>query len=169
MYPEYKFKEGKLWCSCGPTGHACRDYDMFGLLCEGVRRTYDEKYGDVALLPNGFPEDASYRTIFDYYYTINDEGAEKGWCGCISSENAKKIKEEYKYDEFEAYDKKLIRNPNFYGASYITLEEFREVLDNYSRINGYDPHIEYEALYQYLKTFNDKGLYDVRLVYWFDS
>lgn len=169
MYPEYKLKDGGIWYSCGPTGISCRDYDIFGLLCEGVRTLYSDAYGDVTLTPNGFPEDASLLTTSDYYYAVNDEYADKCWEGYITSEQAKKIKDKFGYDEFEAYRKKWIRNPDFYGASHINLEEFREVLDNYSRIHGHDPNVEYEALYQYLKTFNDKGLYDVRLVYWFDS
>jgi hypothetical protein len=179
-YVEYKNKQGE-WKSTAINGLGLQNYDLFGLMEEGIRTDHDpEKYH--VHVPVGMPEQMGFFAFDDFYYKVNDEYAEREYNHCISVEKAKELEEKYPYlDKQYAEDGKTlirIQDPNWYGITYISLDEFNEIINSYKmylmkeyninekEINLCSMYIN--AVYNYMKTFKDCG-YETRLVYWFDS
>ncbi len=179
-YLEYKDKNADHWYSTPISGQGFQNYALFGFLEEGVREIHNpEKY--YIHEPVGLPEDIGFHAKHDFYLTVNDEYASKEYEKCITKEKAEKYITDWPYlkviknkdDEIEK-----IQDPNWYGMTYIDLEEFDKIIESYKKylikeedipekfIDFYI--IEIMATYNYMKTYNDCG-YQTRIVYWFDS
>lgn len=161
-----------------------RDYWMFACLA-GVRGWYWA--GDFPK-PKGLPDDMSDHTkrsccliydsrFTDEYVKDHDYGhlITKAQYESLSKsspsdvcEYTKELIERNKYE-------KLLYCPDFHSHSWVTREEFEEILDKaYLReikgekkyIGGYAPYL---TLLGILKAYELEGLYETRLVFWFDN
>lgn len=182
-YVEYKNKFGR-WESTDIRGLGHQNYEFFGFLEDGIRSDHNHELYYIHE-PIGFPADAAFYTIEDYFKKIEDEYAAKGCENYITSEKGKEYSEKWPYlikiFSSEEPDKLTrIQNPNWYGATWISLEEFKQIIDSYKKylVNEYPGEITevnvdnytlyIDAIYNFMKTYEDKGL-ETRLVYWFDG
>lgn len=203
LYTEHKVYNH--WEALDISNAGQRNYDFFGLMANGVRRDYDEEtYGFTVEEPRGIPDDLSYGVFIDYYIRVLDSDFLERNCDIKTAKDYAtrygcrilKIKERNdngawvyfgtkekavpcNITEVNGDDKYFIEDPDFHSASYMSLEEYRQVLDNYYKVLKLDDEslteeqikkygVYWEAIYAYLKTYEDLGS-ETRLVFWFDS
>jgi hypothetical protein len=63
---------------------------------------------------------------------------------------------------------RYVSRPDFHSPSFLTLNEFREVLSVYKRQNVFSPGVRYKALLAAMGLIAVNG-YHVRIVFWFDN
>lgn len=164
MFIEYsekpKKRKEKRWRAFGPGFIAGRNYEMFGILADGVR-----SYHPKAFEQKGLPNDLSEDVCQEVFYKISEGIGDKvinlheaiNWEKCCGSKII-----------YEKGIPSLVLDPNIHSHSWLTIKEFERALKIYEKNNmGMSP-TEYKALFSIMETFKKDG-YDVRAVFWFDS
>lgn len=177
MYIEYKKKTddptNNWWFNFGGRLNPGRDYTMFGLLCNGVRSSFEEshpKKGELDI------DDMGWVVMEDAFLYITETGL---------GENEITINKAIQYSK--NYGSKIhrskkdneptwISHPDWHSHSWLTIEEFEKSLKDYEKITSnieeYEsnsPNIEYYAILASMKALSDNGKNDVRIVFWFDN
>ena len=175
LFPEYK--TNGVWFNMPLNEYGDRNYDLFGILAEGVRVDYNVTLNDSDEIPedelvkvhepNGIPNDVSYMTRRRLCYYVK-----RGEMVDALAENTITPTKAEMMESFGAtyYDEKKewLINPDWHSLSWITLDELKELLEEYEKACGCEATTSYWALYNYMKTYADEGV-EVRLVYWFDN
>jgi hypothetical protein len=167
MYVEYKSKEDKdWWRPWGGCINPNRDYGMFSLLA-GVR---GEVGARLQLKPKGLPSTLGYEAEIDSRLFIVEEGEAVECEDCCSLECAKRWAAKYPECKIIYRDKKpyQVMNPDWHDYSWLTVQEFQQVIDNYDKTFADASCIHYKALLSAMQELH-KGGYDVRVVFWFDN
>jgi hypothetical protein len=178
MYIEYSTKKQtktdrpKYWYTFGGRINPGRNYTMFSLLA-GVRGSYKE-----SLTPKGKlgRDELGYASANDLYCFITDIKCDCGESNMVTLDHALKYT---KYGNEIVYSdgKPLyVSHPDWHSHSWLTADELSIVFDNYKRIYeaewGCGPievPIEYQAILQVLRTLENDGENDSRVVFWFDN
>lgn len=173
-YVEYK-GTGDNWSSTPISGLGKRNYDWFGFICKGVRRDHDPEEYHVHE-PIGFPDDAGLVSFHDFFIPEN-ENKNKSWYGKLEQY----LKRGKRYSLATGKEEDFIQHPDYYGATYIYLDEFLELLDSFKKflkkeyseeitaktdINNWT--VELDAIADYMKAYEKQG-FKTRIVYWFDG
>lgn len=172
LMAEIKHSKDNYWQTALNQPYLGRNYTLFALIA-GVRGYFEE-----SLEPKGFPNDASYATVAEYTLEIDRQ---------IRSEDAKQMVEEGHSRYLSNYQ---IVHPDFHSATYLSLEELKEIIKiannkiyeeilHESEEYGLEtPEVEnylhpYRALIEYLNYYDnlkiDDGSYECRVVIWFDN
>ena len=180
------YSEG--WHGCPMFAHATHGERIYGMFSElaGVRGEWKGVYPE----PKGLPEDVTRQILFDYTWEVNDASAK--FCKehdcdwhAVTEEEAKKLIEEYHCKEYkfkhgvdkdgnDVYERR-IENPDWHSASWATREELEKAF-NKVFVHDYEgepvmtgDYIYYLGLINLMKTFEEDGDFEVRMVYWFDN
>lgn len=162
MYVEYKRKDSDFIDNFGSRINPGRNYTLFGLLAKGVRRDIPE-----GVEPKGIPADKlGGRTEQDLHLYISDEYANHdGYCSLEKAiEWGGQIIKDGAGNPFKTL------HPDWHSHSWLTVEEYKRVIDlyrsEYESTVGKEP--EYYALLASMEAFKNSG-YEPRIVYWFDN
>jgi len=163
-YVEYRTKEEtnrEYWSSFGGRINPGRNYWMFGLMAKGTRSEFEE-----AFEPKGLPELLGYQSTYDAYMYIVDDDDEMD----EPSHQCKRSDAERwaKYGNKISEDNRFIEHPDWHTHSWLSVNEFEEVLNSFNKMKDAYPQPEYEALLAAMKTL-EKYNNEVRLVFWFDN
>lgn len=167
-YLEYKNKgtDKGYWQNFGAQFRLDRNYLMFGLLAN-VRN-------DGAIIqPKGIPDGLAYEAEGDLYLRINDEYKDdEGYCSLERALHWQKNGETIVMNDGKPYK---ITHPDWHSHSWLTLDEFKSVLDAYEakckesiQNDNFRWGVEYRALYASMKSLSDEG-FETRLIFWFDN
>lgn len=174
-YVEYaSFNRGgngePYWQNLGGRSNPGRDYGMFGLIA-GVRG------GEALFPPKGLPSGAiGWETKDDAFVRVTENGNPHDQCGCPDSyEMSRPQAEEYLakgYAQEIERDKDgnltRITHCDWHSHTWLTTEEFNQILEAYSDRFDSEPPAAYFALYASMLAMESRGL-QVRLVCWFDN
>ncbi len=167
MYVEYndKKREDAYWRSFGGRINPGRNYWIFGLISKGVRAEFEESMED-----KGLPDElGSYARSDSHLYITDAETDEEG---CCSLKRAK---------EWEANGHKItykegkpiwVAHPDWHSHTWLTVEEYRKVIEIYLEKNQKGDYNDPEPAYQALLSAMEKLAEfdnDVRVVIWFDN
>lgn len=185
-YDEWSKKYQEKWHSCEILGHVEigeRIYGMFANLAN-VRGDWGETDNPE---PKGLPEDVGYQIMRDYTYLVDNEYAIKYDEGktevrALSEETAQKWVNEYHCKivnlgrwEGDTYIEKRVTNPDYHSESWATREELETAFNKlykkkYNKKNVLiGTYSYYQGIISLMKTFEENGDYEVRMVYWFDN
>lgn len=127
MFVEYKNKQNDKWESFSGEIGLERNYELFGILCEGVRKdstSYPKKNSKKetdtppeSISRKGLPEDLG-------YWSKNNEEEQRG---------------------------------DYHHSTWLTIAEYEKALAIYCSILPTEEIIEYQALLSVLKFFEDSG------------
>lgn len=173
-YVEYR-GAGDNWSSTPISGLGNRNYDWFGFLCDGVRSQHDpEEY--YTHEPIGFPDDAGISSFHDFFMKEKDAKGNDWY-----KNRGEYLKRARRRSVFTGKDEDFIQNPDFYGATYIYLDEYLKLLDSYKKFLRKDYSdemssstdidnwtVELDAIAEYMKAYEKQGM-RTRIVYWFDG
>lgn len=170
MYIEYDEAwdptQNTYWTSFGGSIYTGRNYEMFGLLA-GVRGTAHP------LFPKrGMPDDVGYLVRSENMLRIVDEtdptkiGA--GQCSLVNALSWHKNNRCAISTEPDGVTPMWVSCPDWHSHSWLTLEEFSEVLRAYKKLTGYAPSRQYKAVAAAMKALS-AGKRKVRVVFWFDN
>lgn len=130
-----------------------RDYSMFGLLA-GVRQD------GCMFEPRGIPKDISRTTLWEYGLFVSKEEGADGEDRTCSVESANKW---VARGDSVWLDKNLVSSPDWHTPSYVSTEEFEQVIQKRKEMEwGYSE--EWDAILAAMK-----ALPDARFVFWFDN
>ncbi len=169
-YVEYKYKNGEHWMGFGGQLRLGRDYHMFGLLAN-VRSAQ----GSALFEPKGLPCDLGFQSFDDSTLRCtNDEALaeSEGYCSqanatkWVANGSAKWVTTDPNYPR--------ITHPDWHSHSWLTLAEYNAVLKKYKETGDGRYEAGYDAVLAIMKAYakvkeDKKPVYDVRLVFWFDS
>lgn len=168
MYVEYASKkpgyfeetQGKrYWRPFGGRTNPGRDYWLFTLLAD-VR-------GSGALIePRGMPDDAGWYAADDnQLYITETEGDDY-----VTMEEAQRYVS-YGSKFINGHDGKpvWVTNPDWHSHSWLTVDELQQVFDAYNKKHGELVGLEYRAMLDAMRTLENGGNNDVRVVFWFDN
>lgn len=160
MYVEYRPNKtwgSDSWQSFNDRMNPGRDYHLFGLLA-GVRG------GTAIIEPRGLPSDLGYYSESDNYLYISDDID-----GCATLEKAKLWNKNFGCKIIDDAQGKpfKVEHPDWHSHSWLTLEEFENVLSMAEKNDEYGVNIQYWALLDAMKRLATVG--DVRVVFWFDN
>jgi len=173
-----------------------RDYLLFGLFTNGYVRIPEAD--GFAPDPKGIPERLSWKTLDEYSYCIIKDSDKEPWEGAVFESSARRyIQGDYissrlvqsdgngKLEYFDgdpdsidlAKERWRVTGPDWHTPSWLTADELRNVLVNYSKVgeqlwdNGYYPiSAEVIGWYGALRALeDDKDVLQARLVFWFDN
>lgn len=164
MYLEYKEPSDKRYKGTQVGNpYMNRDYDLFGMFSESGRRGYTEyewnKIGLDGPYPyKDIPNDLSEFIIREITIPKEETGSRKIFG------------EMMKYRKLEGFPDKedLYLDPDFHSFSYMSLEEYKEIIDKYKNYYNYSSYLIYDAFYAFAKVYQDTG-YETRVVFWFDN
>ena len=145
------------WVSWGGRNNLGRDYQMFALLSDGVRGSYTHSRP-----AKGLPEGLAYETRADAFMCVteNDDWADSdGYCTVASARS---------WGNPGAKDGDYIDHPDWHSHSWLTPDEYAQVLGRYMTEFSGSPSIEYEVTLVLMRALEERGA-QVRLVYWFDN
>lgn len=164
-----------------------RNYLMFSAMAD-VRSFYGEEEQFKRREPKGFPEDASFYTILSYGMIVNDEFAGKDTYDLtfITKEQADYFQENYYCKEIKLPENtpsyspfaksKVLTHPDYHSASWMTTEEFEECFKQvFVRKNKNGEEVKLQYYFDFYKllltmqTLEEDGLYEVRIIFWFDN
>lgn len=151
---EYQDLGSSYWHSFGRDMGLSRNYCMFGLLA-GVRGTDAPVYK-----LRGVPDDMGFWAKDAYWLYISENSGE----GMCTPERAKGYA---KYGSVYSEDLKSISHPDWHSHSWLTVDEFKRVMDEYRAMYMQHRAIEYEATRAAMEELSKHG--PVRLVFWFDN
>ena len=170
LHVEIKRKNRDLWYSSPMGGEfSSRVYGMFAVL-SNVRNYWGL---DRMTIDRGFPDDAAYSTIGKYYLTIlPDEEFKKigDYEWACSESDVIRWGEEIK----EIAGNNYCVGPDWHSPNWCTVQELSDCIDEVFVDEYTDEYVKsnyiiWLSLLNYMKTYEDSGLYDVRAVYWFDN
>lgn len=157
-----------------------RDYDMFAYMAD-VRSYFDREEN---LKPKGLPDDCTDYTkrrisLFccknNYYSSLIPEHQ------FISQEEFDDLLNTYNkpiqlnHERFDSDNIKGCLNPDFHSFTWLTYKEYKQCFKSafVKSINGKRQMVEcymsYYVLLKLLKAYEMNGLYEVRLIIWFDN
>lgn len=166
MYVQYRKKnfdpKWDHWSEFGGRINPGRDYSLFGILSDGVRSSWEKCHE-----PKGLPEgDLGWDAERDanLYIRENPQPYEEGTC---TLEDAQRWGHKIELDK----DGKpwRTRHPDWHSHSWLTTAEYAQALRWYTSQTKYKVGLEYKALLSVMKTLENKGENDVRVVFWFDN
>jgi len=154
----------------GVTGNISlgRNYQMFGLLSNGVRG-----YSG-GLEPKGLPIDVGYQAQADSRIRINKDITEDGYYEggyCVTLKTAqdweKRLGCKIHYlTDGEPY---TVDDPDWHSHTWLTLEELEKAINEYKEITNSQAGIGlYIAVKDMMKSMQSNGI-ESRLVIWFDN
>jgi len=168
MYVEYNSKEHQphanpalnSWRSFGDRINPGRNYNLFGLLA-GVR-------GDGEIFEvRGLPENLGWSASGDATLYITEGSDEDGCCTLAKAESYVQWGSTI-YKDANGKPVK-VDHPDWHSHSWLTVDEFQQVLDAYVSHFDQPVGLEYRALLAAMRALEDEGKNDVRLVFWFDN
>jgi len=169
MYVEYNSKERlphanpvlNSWRGFGGRINPGRDYWMFALLAD-VR-------GSGALIePRGLPENLGWQSQSDNRLYISDtNGDDEGNC-TLAQAQSYALHGSTIINDNEGKPT-WVTHPDWHSHSWLTVDEFQQVLEAYERKTKHKAGLEYRALLAAMRAIEDEGKNDVRLVFWFDN
>lgn len=164
MYLEYKkesFRDN-YWLNVGGRINPGRNYWMFGLIAK-VRCEFPS-----SLQPKGLPENLAYSSRKDAFCWINDEYAndDNEYVTLETAERWAKYGNQIIYDENGKPDK--VEHPDWHSHTWLTCDEFKQVIEAYNSLENSTKEVEYEALLAMMESLNLNDC-DSRLVIWFDN
>lgn len=155
MNPEPQGDRGPYWCSWGERVNPGRNYGMFGLLA-GVRGSYTHSFK-----PKGLPDNLSYTVASDALLRIVED-SEDDWEGYCT------VKQAVSWGNPDAKIGDVIDHPDWHSHSWLTPDEYAQVLGRYLIEFSHTPGIEYEVMLDLMRALEERGA-TVRLVFWFDN
>lgn len=167
MYIQYKNKKrnNDWWSEFGGRINPGRDYGMFGILSAGVR--YDVTNGKCHQ-PKGLPEGSlGWSAEYDAYLYIREKEDENDEHTC-TLENAQRWGRKIELGK----DGKPFRtlHPDWHSHSWLTTKELAQAFRWYNQQNkDYKVHVAYKAILSVMRTLENKGENDARVVFWFDN
>lgn len=209
MKVEVRFSKGwghlEGWQTVLDLGLCEQNYDIFGLLAEGVRTDYpdDGPYENIHIHEvNGIPDNISWSVWRDLHQKVMNNDSPCTGADCILYDKAVELlkrcpwvkiyKEDALFSEAPQEISELpeektldntshiyIDNPDLHSHCHISIEEFKEIIDDYVKLCSDketkshmacpdDEAIYWKAVYSFCDVYKQRG-YKVRLVYWFDS
>jgi hypothetical protein len=174
MYVEYRPKKAdyNFWNSYGGRINPGRDYVMFGLLCKGVRTSFDQSHLPKGKLKKG---EMGWQCEEDLHLLITKDGDREGETTILKALRWSKTYGLEIHRSDLNNEPIYIDHPDWHSHSWLTIEEFEKSLKDYEQIAeelGYvlkEPDVKYSAILSSMKTLENNGQNDVRVVFWFDS
>jgi hypothetical protein len=174
MYVEYRNKkqakdletQGRdpYWYSFGDCFNPGRNYTMFAILA-GVRGEFKDSFEPKGRIPFNLMGNSAKH---DLYYFIDDKEGER----TVTREQAKKYSESY---GCEIVDDSWVRCPDFHSHSWMSSKELEKAYKGY-KVHAskewdkkMDVPVEWKAILAAMKSLEDEGKNEVRVVFWFDS
>lgn len=152
-YEKFVMQDGTVYRSCIGQNLGDRDYSMFGFLA-GVRRD------GCIFEPRGIPDNLSFTVKGAYYLFVVDGETDSE--GMTSRENADRW---VNSGISEYIEKDRITHPDWHTASWLTTEEFEQVLKAREQDTEYgNVDQEWYAILAAMKV-----LKNARFVFWFDN
>ena len=149
------------WRSFGGHINPGRDYQMFEKLA-GVRG----RLSNAVHKPRGVPPQLGYAAQDDNTFFIIEDGEEKQENRYIYRSKAMEWVKSGS-SVLTGHDNCWVTNPDWHSHSWLTLDEFREVVDFVVRDNDYC--LEYKAMVGAMEVLANGGRNNVRVVFWFDN
>lgn len=164
-YVEYKTTIKKInnchhWSTFGGRINPGRNYNLFGLLA-GVRT------GGILFEVRGLPKDVAFEAEDDNRIFITARPAESQ-CTLRQAQEWEARGHKIIVDEYE--NPTWVEHPDWHTHSWLTVDEFRQVIDAYKNTGTgrTEPEPEYEALLVAMEKLAE--FYNgVRIVFWFDN
>jgi hypothetical protein len=157
-----KSKEHSYWIDLynSDTINPGRNYELFGLMCKGVRS--DDERG---IPSRGIPEDGfdSWSVKNNFGYWVTDNETDEGQTCSIERANDW-IRKEY---SFWIEENKIVSGPDWHHPSWLTGKEFRKCVELCESINT-DWEARWHVLVAGLCELERRG-FETRLIFWFDN
>lgn len=145
------------WSSWGGRNNLGRNYGMFGLMADGVRHRSHRSFA-----PKGLPEgELAWDTRSDAFVTVR-EGKDAGW------ERSCTVDDAIRWGNVGAKVGDVIEDPDNHSHSWLTPDEYAQVLGNYLIEFSSSPGLEYDVMLELMRALEGRGA-RVRLVFWFDN
>ena len=148
LFIEYKI--GNIWCNIGHEFNMPRNYWMFGLLAD-VRNI-----NNLNRHPKGLPDKISYGTHNDAFIVISK----------VKSEDTCTIEqaEQWRVEIKDGY----AEHPDWHSHSWLTYEEYREILTDYKEAFNESYDFEYDIVLTIMEKIIQRNI-ETRIVFWFDN
>lgn len=158
LTPEQRKKYG--WGSWGGRINPGRDYELFGLLA-------DIRGGSAIFPPRGLPDGLGFYSRWDSHMLISENTVEPNFCTLKQAQEYAKWGAKIHND---VHGKPMfVDNPDWHSHSWLNTIEFEHVL-NARKLGEYGPaDIDYYALLSAMKTLEENGSRESRVVFWFDN
>ncbi len=154
-YVEYRKKGSDHWGSFGGRINPGRDYQTFEKLA-GVRGNKE----NALVKPRGAPSDLGFYARDDLWlFIVDKDDVSEGFCTRDQAREYHKQGSRYRADNegFVAW----VEHPDWHSHSWLTPDEWEKAIS--------DADIEYHAMLSAMRTLEDKGKNEVRVVFWFDN
>lgn len=157
-YIEYQTPGGAeagQWSNFGGRINPGRDYEVFGRLA-GARG------GSALVAPRGFPDDAAFEAMNDFWLFIDYSGDGNGE-GHTTPERAQKYVKEYRQRyRGGSHDKPTcVSDPDWHSHSWLTTAEWADAI-------GSTAGVEYIGILGAMRAMESDGA-KCRVVFWFDN
>lgn len=167
-----KTGQDPYWFSFGDRMNPGRNYTLFGVLA-GVRGSYPDSFEPKGRLSK---KEMSWEGQHEDWLYIS-EGVEDHVDGCVKPETAERYRS-YGCQFIEGPDGKpsWVQHPDHHSHSWMSPDELEEAFNRYQRHASLEwgetvtgAPLEYRALLAAMRTLEEDGENEVRVVFWFDN